>query len=732
MLRREAFRAILVVLGLVCLVGLPTLSYAQDPGVPDSILFGNLDRTPILAGLNMRMTVPIYIRTDDSVTFVHITMATDNNYVANRDSGTILTPLSLWDDVSFLVPDLNSPRAGLTSQSILGFAYLVDPYDPQNFLITHGVWTHIADFRLTTTNNSLVLGDTTFFSMGRNPTNDSMSFGLSDGISEFKPKIVWGSLYFPPNTPPVFLSPTPGTIQINEQFGASFVVTATDADTNSLVLTTEFGPTNYTFQQLQNIRGRISYQFNWVPEPGSAGTYPLTFVVNDGNGGVVPLEITLVVTPTGLTIGNMTAIPGATVSIPITLENLGSTSAVGGFSILINWNPEALSLNGVTRAGRTGSFEYFHTTIGDAGPGTVRVVGLADIRNGYVSPPMQPGVGPIFMLEMSISPDEGLIGVQLPVQFLNLEQTDNALSDSTGYLLVHPGLTNGQIAVVGPEGYLTGDINLNGLPYEVADIVLFVNHLTNPTGFPFTAIQQAASDVNADGLSETVADLVYLINIVNHVIPRPRVEPGTPDMNLLLASANGGTVFSADSPVDLGAVLVRISHQPGISLIPIGTGQFTLAYNDDGSVLSVLAYLPDGGKVAAGREAIFTLNEATNKVVISELSASDDMGYLLNATSRVEAPMPTTYELSQNYPNPFNAGTNISFGLPEGANVRLDIYNITGQKVSTLADGHYDAGRYNVIWNGIDERGLSVASGIYFYRLVAGSEVRSMKMTIMK
>ena len=539
MLRREAFRAALVVLGLVCLIGLPTLSFAQDPGIQDSMIFGNLNGTPILAGLNMQIIVPVYLRTDDSVTFVHLPMATDNNYVAHRDSGTILTPLSLWDDKSFLVPDPNSPRVGLTSQSILGFAYLADPYDPQNFLHTHGQWWHIADFKLTTTNNIAVLGDTTFFSMGRNPANDTLALGLSDGATEVHPAIKWGSIYFPPNSPPAFVSPSPGTYQVNEQFGANFIVTATDPDTDAMVLTVDFGPTNYTFNAIQDVPGTISYRFNWVPEPGSAGTYPLTFVVNDGNGGVIPLQLTLIVTPTGLSISNMNAMPGGTISIPVSLDNQGSSSAVGGFSILINWNPEALTLNGITRAGRTGSFEYFHITRDDGGPGSVRIVGLADIRNGNVSPPMHPGNGPIFMLEMSVVPDEALIGVELPVTFLNLEPADNTLSDSTGYLLVHPELTDGIISVVGPEQFMTGDINLNGIPYEVADVVLFVNHLTSPLLFPFDAVQRAASDVNADGMTETVADLVYLINIVNHVIPRPRLEPGTPNMTLLLASNDG-------------------------------------------------------------------------------------------------------------------------------------------------------------------------------------------------
>jgi hypothetical protein len=392
MLRREAFRALLAMLGLVCILGLPSLAYAQDPGLQDSMIIGNLDRSPILAGLDMPIVVPVYIRTDDSVTFIHIPVATDDDYITSRDGGIFLPPLSLWDDKSFLAPDLSSPRVGFTNQSILGFAYLFDPRDPQNFLYTNYNWVHIADFYMTTTSDIAVLGDTTGLVMGRNPANDTLTMGLQDGVTEVHPGVFWGQIYFPTNNPPIYSSPEPGTYQINEQFGANFVITATDPDTDSMVLTVDFGPTDYTLQEIQNIPGFISYNFSWVPGPGNAGTYPLTFTINDGNGGIIPLNITLEVTPPGLLIDSLEAMPGGTVSIPVSLDNQGVSSAVGAFEILIAWNPEALTLNGVTRAGRTGSFEYFHVNMDDGGPGTARIVGLADIRNGVVSPVMVPSL----------------------------------------------------------------------------------------------------------------------------------------------------------------------------------------------------------------------------------------------------------------------------------------------------------------------------------------------------
>ncbi len=215
MLRREAFRAILAIVGLVCLLGLPSLSHAQDPGIQDSMIIGPLNHSIILAGLNMQITVPVYIRTDDSVTFLHLPVATDNNYIVSRDGGTLFPPFSLWDDRSFLAPDQNSPHVGFTSQSILGFAYLFDPRDPQNFLYTNNLWVHIADYRMTTTSDIAVLGDTTQLVMGDNPANDTLVLGLVDGITEVHPAVIWGKIFFPPNTPPSFSSPAPGTYPVN-------------------------------------------------------------------------------------------------------------------------------------------------------------------------------------------------------------------------------------------------------------------------------------------------------------------------------------------------------------------------------------------------------------------------------------------------------------------------------------------------------------------------------------
>jgi hypothetical protein len=93
---------------------------------------------------------------------------------------------------------------------------------------------------------------------------------------------------------------------------------------------------------------------------------------------------------------------------------------------------------------------------------------------------------------------------------------------------------------------------------------------------------------------------------------------------------------------------------------------------------------------------------------------------------------PTAYSLEQNYPNPFNPETIISYSLPEAGNVSLRIYRINGQLVKTLQDTDQLAGRYERIWDGRNESGNKVSSGVYFYRLQSNSFSQVKKMILLK
>ncbi len=93
--------------------------------------------------------------------------------------------------------------------------------------------------------------------------------------------------------------------------------------------------------------------------------------------------------------------------------------------------------------------------------------------------------------------------------------------------------------------------------------------------------------------------------------------------------------------------------------------------------------------------------------------------------------IPTAFGL-QNYPNPFNPTTKIQFDVPERSQVKLEIFNIAGQKINTLVDNYYSAGKYSINWNGMDRYNRFVGSGVYLYRLSTEDRVLTKKMVLVK
>lgn len=109
--------------------------------------------------------------------------------------------------------------------------------------------------------------------------------------------------------------------------------------------------------------------------------------------------------------------------------------------------------------------------------------------------------------------------------------------------------------------------------------------------------------------------------------------------------------------------------------------------------------------------------------------------YKIPVFKSVELPPPgiiPTFSLEQNFPNPFNGTTTIEFYLPKQESVRIVIYNVLGQKIRTLKPATTEAGVSYVTWDGKDERGKEVASGLYIYRMITGSFTKTRKMLFIK
>jgi len=118
------------------------------------------------------------------------------------------------------------------------------------------------------------------------------------------------------------------------------------------------------------------------------------------------------------------------------------------------------------------------------------------------------------------------------------------------------------------------------------------------------------------------------------------------------------------------------------------------------------------------------INLRENNTIVASKAISIEVG--------VDLILPEKFVLHRNYPNPFNPTTNIKFEIPTAGHVSLEVYNVLGAKVRTLTNTNLKAGRYEYQWDGMNDAGMKVTSGIYFYRIQTADHQQVMKMMLMK
>lgn len=149
---------------------------------------------------------------------------------------------------------------------------------------------------------------------------------------------------------------------------------------------------------------------------------------------------------------------------------------------------------------------------------------------------------------------------------------------------------------------------------------------------------------------------------------------------------------------------------------PWARGKFT-GMNVPKEFLSVSRPAPEGGKLPFVTEVEYAV-----MICPKPSGVENEEG----------APTPRYFELDQNYPNPFNNETIIKFNLKRSVEATLTVYNILGQRVRTLVAGRTKAGQQFIRWDGKDERGNDLSSGIYFYQLKAGDQTETRRLVLLK
>ena len=209
--------------------------------------------------------------------------------------------------------------------------------------------------------------------------------------------------------------------------------------------------------------------------------------------------------------------------------------------------------------------------------------------------------------------------------------------------------------------------------------------------------------------------------------------------------------FSGDGQANISDVIALLLHQRA------NPGDLSTDFNSDGSanVSDAIALLvvmrdgtcPDVAVSLAGVQDDYLMVGPLEGITQNDITFLEDILSQLQLTSEEEAAyrlalygrtagsvLPKAFSLSQNMPNPFNPSTTINYSVAEGQNVhvKLKVYNLRGKLVNTLVNEVKEPGVYNIYWNGMDESGQHVSSGVYFYRIRAGNFSQTRKMVLLK
>ena len=462
------------------------------------------------------------------------------------------------------------------------------------------------------------------------------------------------------------------------------------------------------------------------------------------------------------------AIQGTYQDVNVTIENSGLD--VGAFDFLLAYDASALNFLSASMGDflTDCQWEYFQYRCGAAGncgtgpcpSGRIRIVAIADINNGPAHPScLKPagGSGTLFTLRFLVTNDRTLECTYVPIRFIWYDCGDNTMAspsgdslyisnevydyydDNTYVPITDPSAAfptifgantscevsigdnkpdpfrcmdfyNGGIDIACAESLdARGDENLNEIPNEVADVVLFSRYFVY--GFSVFTInmqgQIAATDVNADGLALSVADLVYQIRIVTgDASPFPKLAP------VSVLYANHGGKLSVESPVAAAFMVVSGEITPTLKADKM---DMQYSYDVENNNTRILVFGMDQGDEFSG-EFVDIQNGQLLSIEMATYDGSPVTAKLV----------PSSYALHQNYPNPFNPTTTISFDLPVRSDYTLTIFNATGQTIKEFS-GSAEAGVVRLEWDA-----SSSPSGMYFYRLQANDFRATQKMVLLK
>lgn len=293
-----------------------------------------------------------------------------------------------------------------------------------------------------------------------------------------------------------------------------------------------------------------------------------------------------------------------------------------------------------------------------------------------------------------------------------------------------------------PETSVMGDINLNDLQCEVADMMLFRNYLLQGdevfTINPDT--QLSRTDANGDGVPGGIEDYVIMHRgITGEGSCEFHIDSTTPNVTTFTQhnepERGMASTIDVTTTDTLGAVLLHFAGDILVTSLPLNYEVISNFENGQTTTLIVpvlsvplssnyllsgqlIGYNGTGNLIAAKTGSYKGVKVNANVDFSSDIGDDNDL-------------LPQKFVVHQNYPNPFNNETRITFELPTASLVQFEVINLLGQIVYQK-EQRYSAGIHSIPWRGQDYNGKTVTSGVYYYRLIAGDFVESKKMMLLK
>lgn len=357
---------------------------------------------------------------------------------------------------------------------------------------------------------------------------------------------------------------------------------------------------------------------------------------------------------------------------------------------------------------------------------------------------------------------------------LTSKVTGIAVSDSSAYVACDSGLhiidvstpsSPQEVGYFGTVGQAKSVAFSDGYAYLAADSALYIIDISIPSSPQGIGTFNTGDWVQAISVSDGyayVADGLSGLRVIDISIPSSPQEVGyfdTPDITMdvivsdnyvyvtngwtepFTGTGSGGLsildISTPSSPQEVGYHNLR-----GPYYLTVSGGYVYLASPRTPEVINgELFRIIDITTPSSPQEVgLFSIYDNATDIAVSGTFAYVTSGHglyiiqneLLVVSNDEDPSLPESFELNQNYPNPFNPTTTIQYSLPEVSSVNITVFDIRGQEVTALLEVSKSSGNYEVQWNGLDQSGNAVSTGVYLARLQAGEYTQTIKMLYLR